>query len=200
MPFPAWCDEGIGEYYYSAWLKGEELILGAPNDYRLPVIQDAIANNQHVPLKDLVRFEQQQYYQNPSVCYAEGWALVHFFFEHPDWKAKNFVPKFVAVFKDQHSIEKTLAIACKGMDWDAIEKDFKAWTMAIPAESIDEDADDEDSVFLRALLGPKDRYKKYYDALRPDVKKALDSCVARRRSVVERAGAEKPAVDKPATK
>ena len=32
--------------------------------------------------------------------------------------------------------------------------------------------DDEDSVFLRALLGPKDRYKKYYDALRPDVIRA----------------------------
>jgi hypothetical protein len=210
VEFPSWSDEGIGEYFYPAWMKGEQLVLGAPNDYRLESIQEAIAQNQHVKLAKLVTYEQRDYYSNPDTCYAEGWSLVHFFFEHPDYAPKNIMPRYVATFRDQHSIEKTNAIAFAGFDWEAIEKEWINWVMAMPpamnladlvANETDEATRAEMAVVLDAQAA---RVKKHQALLSEKARKALNDCIARRKP---RAGdgaaagkpvAEKPAAEKPA--
>lgn len=175
VAFPAWADEGIGEYYYPAWMKGEALVMGAPNDYRLPTIQAAIARNAHIPLREIAHYEQSDYYQKADLCYAEGWSWVHFLFEHPNWAQKNYVTKFVAVFKDQHSIGKAMDIVFKGVDWDAMEKDWKAWVMAIPPVS-------EDGELFEVSDATIARTKKYQAELPENVRKAVLEVASRRKS------------------
>lgn len=52
ISFPSWCDEGIGEYFYTARFREGKVVLGDPNDYRLGTIQAAIKAKKHIPLKD----------------------------------------------------------------------------------------------------------------------------------------------------
>lgn len=133
IDFPAWCDEGIAEYFYSAWFgEDEKVVIGAPNDVRLPVIQAAIARGKLVPFDTFVTYTQAPYYRDAGHNYAQGWAFTHFLMLHPEYREQEYVRKFVKVFIDQHSIEKTVPRVFKRVDWRQMEADFKAWVMAIP--------------------------------------------------------------------
>ena len=183
IPFPAWCDEGIGDYYYTAWIDGKKVVLGAINEPRLAMIQSAIRRDRHVPLGELVRYEQRDYYANAALCYAEGWSLVHFFFHHPDYKKKKYVRRFVKVFSDQHSIAKTnKQVFGKKFKWDKVEDDWKKWVLALPTVDVE-------SLRGRAELDPgterlikaAGRAQRAYEKLPPHVQQAIDDVVGRRR-------------------
>lgn len=130
VPFPSWCDEGIGEYFYTARVRGGKTVCGEPNDYRLGTIKGAIKANKHIPLKDLVTFDQRAYYARAGLCYAEGWSLVHFFLEHPEYKKQRYLTRFVTVFVDQHAIQEAVEQVFGKMDWEKTEKDWKEWVLA----------------------------------------------------------------------
>ncbi len=131
IAFPSWCDEGIGEYFYTARFKDGKIELGAPNTIRLGTIQWAIKKQKYIPLKDLVTFDQQKYYAQAGLAYAEGWSLVHFWSEHPDYKKQRLVSKFVTTFADQHSIDEAVKATFTKVDWEKTEKDWKAWVLAM---------------------------------------------------------------------
>ena len=134
VPFPSWCDEGIGEYFYGSRVEGGQMKVGRVNDYRLGTIRSAIKRSKTIPLKDIVGWDQQQYYAVAGLAYAEGWSLVHFLMEHPKWKDKKLLQKYMTNFVEQHSIEEAVQAAFKGWKdehWAAMEKDWKEFTLTL---------------------------------------------------------------------
>lgn len=174
IPFPSWSDEGIGEYFYSCYLiDNKKLVVGAPCDTRLATIQRAIRADKFVALDELVLFDQRRYYAQSTLCYAEGWSLCHFFMEHPDYKKKHILQRYVRVFTDQHSIEKAAKRVFKKMKWEKVTEDWKAWILAMP--TVPNPLSD-----LDRQLAERKASKEAYDALSPRVRKALDDCLAKR--------------------
>lgn len=138
VDFPSWCDEGIGEYFYTARFRGKKLELGAPNDYRLGTIRNAIKRNKHIPLKDLVTFNQARYYRVAGLAYAEGWSFVHFLMEHPAYKKKRYLKRYMKTFVSEHSIDEAVERVFGRMNWEKTEKDWKAWVMGLEYESTED--------------------------------------------------------------
>ena len=173
IPFPSWLDEGIGDYFYTAYPdKSGKIVLGAPMDKRLGTIQGAIAGNRHVPLDKMVHFEQREYYRNAGQNYAQGWSMVYFFMEHPDYKKKRTAQRFVKIFTDQHSIKKTVKFVFpKKTKWKRLENDWKNWIMSIPRI-----VNPDDPMVALAEKSNK-RAGEFFKALPPHVQKALRTCV-----------------------
>ena len=138
VDFPSWCDEGIGEYFYTARFKGRKAETGAPNDYRLGTIRAAIKKDTHIPLKNLVTFNQRQYYAQAGLAYAEGWSFVHFLQEHPDYKKKRYLKNFVKTFIDRHDIQAAVKDVFGRVDWKKVEEDWKKWVMDMPYDTAEE--------------------------------------------------------------
>lgn len=176
--FPAWCDEGIAEYFYSAYVdpkNKKKFIVGSPNDIRLATIQRALLGDAITPLEMFVQYEQRRYYANSSLHYAQGALFVHFLMEHPKYKKKKYVPRFVSVFLDQHSIKKTIPqVFGKKPKWDRMTKDYKDWTLAIPRVV------DPISPMAELTKQFNVEAKKRFDALEPAVRKALQACLDKR--------------------
>lgn len=135
VDFPSWCDEGIGEYFYTARFRGKELELGAPNDYRLGTIRAAIKAKRHIPLQELVTYNQRQYYRVAGLAYAQGWSFVHFLMEHPEYKQRKHLQRFVRTFVDRKSIEKAVDTVFAKFDWEQVEKDWAEWVLSLPYET-----------------------------------------------------------------
>jgi len=188
IPFPSWLDEGIGDYFYTAYPgKDGKIVLGAPMDGRLRTIQRAIRRKRHVPLEKIVWFEQADYYRNPGQNYAQGWSMVHFFMEHPHYKKKRIVQRFLKVFIDQHSIKRTIPkIFPRKTKWDVMERDWEEWVLSMPLE-----VDPDDPLAERTEEANKEA-RKHFEALPPDVRKALMVCLRKR---AERPGSPAPLPD-----
>ncbi len=95
----SWFNEGHGDYYAGADLKGRKFKI-KPFRWRQGIIKNAVAKGPrekvevedkdgstklvyandggYTPLVDLVRFTQREYYRYPGVSYAQGWSLIYF--------------------------------------------------------------------------------------------------------------------------
>lgn len=143
VPFPSWCDEGIGEYFYGSRTENGKLLTGRVNEYRLGTIKSAIRRGKTIPIKDLVGWDQSKYYAVAGLAYAEGWSLVHFLLTHPVWSRKKLIQTYMTAFVEQHSISEAVETAFKGWkdkDWDALEKDWKAFTLGLKYEDTEAEA------------------------------------------------------------
>ncbi|MCE9594179.1 MAG: DUF1570 domain-containing protein [Planctomycetes bacterium] len=80
LPPHSWFNEGTGDYFAGARVSGGKVTRIGPNPWRVRLIKDAVATGAAVPWKDLLRFEQVEYYDpaRVSLCYAEGWSLIYF--------------------------------------------------------------------------------------------------------------------------
>lgn len=74
----SWFNEGYGDYFSGADISGGKVRKIGPNPWRVATIKRAVEQRKHVPLADLIRYEQRDYYRNAGLCYAEGWSLVYF--------------------------------------------------------------------------------------------------------------------------
>ncbi len=72
----SWFNEGYGDYFSGSNPK-KGFKIGV-FDWRTGTVKKAVSEKKNVHLKDLFYYTQRQYYANPSVCYAQGWALVYF--------------------------------------------------------------------------------------------------------------------------
>ncbi len=137
VPFPSWCDEGIGEYFGTARKVDGKMTVGAVNEYRLGTIRAAIKRDKHIPLKDLVTFDQAKYYEVADLAYAQGWSFVHYLLEHPEIKKQRLLQKFMNTFVDQHEIEKAVQSTFAKVDWAKMEAEWKAWVSAMKYVEVD---------------------------------------------------------------
>ncbi len=74
----SWFNEGYGDFFSGADISGGKVKKIGPNPWRVATIKKAVEDRKHVPLADIIHFEQRDYYRNASLCYAEGWSLIYF--------------------------------------------------------------------------------------------------------------------------
>jgi hypothetical protein len=137
-PLPSWINEGMGDYFYTAAPKnvtGRKVPakLGRLNDGRLMVLKQAVKQGRYVPLTRLISMTQQEFYSNPSVCYAEGWAFCQFLLHSGNKKYPKIIPNYIRYVRNDSNYAAVTKRAFKGTDMAKLETEFKAWVENLPA-------------------------------------------------------------------
>lgn len=75
----SWFNEGYGDFFSGAQIKGGKVKRVGPNPWRLGLIQHAIERNEHTPWNAILRFEKKDYYgARRPFHYAQGWSMIYF--------------------------------------------------------------------------------------------------------------------------
>ena len=148
VDLPSWINEGMGDYFYTAApkeTKGKKIPaeLGRINEGRLWVLQSAMRQDLFVPLKQILPMLQREFYANPSVCYAEGWAFCQFLLHGAGGKYAKVIPNYIRLVKDDTNVETVQGKAFKGFDIAALETEFKAW---VAAQKLEADPEGEEAI------------------------------------------------------
>ncbi len=122
----SWYNEGFGDYYAGASFDGGTAMV-KPFKWRTGTIKDAIRTKTYVPVKDIIKYSQGQYYAKPDLCYSQGWSLVYFLKrglpkDHP---YAAILPKYFAKLVETKDVDKAVNAAFEGVDFDQFEA---AWT------------------------------------------------------------------------
>jgi hypothetical protein len=135
VELPSWINEGMGDYFYTARpqkVKGRQMPakLGRMNPTRLDTIQSVVKQGKHVPIKEILTYDQRQYYSNSGVCYAEGWALCQFLLHSGNKKYARIVPKFIRLVDTDTNMPAVTKKAFRGINLDKLEEEWKVWVLA----------------------------------------------------------------------
>jgi len=162
-PHP-WFDEGHGDYFSGAEIRGGRLRSIGPNPWRFETIRDACAKREHVPFEDILRFEQEAYYANSTAHYAQGWAMVYFLRESKEVRRRRewaaILPTYFETLKQAYT-EELLVILEEGLTADA-ERIREAGELA-RTRALNEAIEDVDLTeleeawlaFMEGLQGPR---------------------------------------------
>lgn len=129
----SWFNEGYGDYYAGAVVRGKKVMGVKPFKWRVDTIKEAARKKAHVPLKELVRYTQAQYYGNSTLCYAQGWSFVYFLREgiakkdHP-WH--QILPVYFEELQVTKDMTKAVDKAFKDVDFEELEKAWRAFTIS----------------------------------------------------------------------
>ncbi|MBL9077785.1 MAG: hypothetical protein JNL08_09785 [Planctomycetes bacterium] len=150
VDLPSWIDEGMGDYFYAAAPKRDakgkkpSATLGLPNDGRLWVLQVAQRQGLMVPLERFVTMLQGDYYSNPDVCYAQGWAFCQFLLHAENGKYAKVIPNYVRLIKDDSNWRVVTEKAFKGLDLKVMDKEFHAYVQSLKPTVQDPMAEDDE--------------------------------------------------------
>jgi hypothetical protein len=133
---PSWLNEGMGDYFFGGdWNKGRNKFTIGVNDWRIRTISNAVKKNEHVPLDKIFRYEQQDYYMNAGLCYAEGWSI-NYFFQMSDIAKKkgyNTIPqRMMDELKASGNWEKATDKVLGGVDLKKMEAEWKEFVLGLP--------------------------------------------------------------------
>ena len=136
----SWYNEGTGDFYSGYQYKAKRFTL-EKFQWRVSTIKDAIQSDKYVPLKDFVRWSQAEYYgQNPlgvdgGQNYAQGWSFIYFLRTGKKANAKGWDPRWDTILETYlkelamtNSVEKAVDKAFDGVDFNALEEAWKAYT------------------------------------------------------------------------
>ncbi|MBL8750466.1 MAG: hypothetical protein JNK78_14985 [Planctomycetes bacterium] len=134
VSLPSWINEGMGDYFYTAapkdrdkGAKKAQVSLGNIFDGRLTILQEAKRQSAMEPIEKFLHMDQTAYYSNPSICYAQGWALCQFLLHGADGKYSKIVPTYLRLVRDDTNTDVVTQRAFKGIDLATLETEFKAW-------------------------------------------------------------------------
>lgn len=151
VELPSWLNEGMGDYFYSAKphakpTRRNPASLGNNNNGRLMVLKSAIRQGRYVPIPELLRYSKAQYYANPSICYAEGWALCQFLLHSGNKRYMKVIPNFIKLVKNDTNMDVVTEKAFKGIDLEKLDKEFLAYvaTLKLPTDEEKKDEKKED--------------------------------------------------------
>ncbi|GEM_PF-2716413 len=101
-------NEGPAEFFASFQPKGGAMVPTLENQTRAGTIKSCVNTDGHVPISEIIWYDQPTYYADSSTCYAEGWALTTFLqlgdrvmggqFK-PEWG--EIMPKYFRVLQDE---------------------------------------------------------------------------------------------------
>lgn len=150
VELPSWLNEGMGDYFYAAKphekpTRRNPAALGGMNNGRLMVVKAAIRQNRYVPIPELLQYSKAQYYSNPSVCYAEGWALCQFLLESGNKRYMKVIPKFIKLVSNDTNMYTVTNRAFKGIDLEKLDKEFLTYvaTLKLPGDDKKNAGDDQ---------------------------------------------------------
>jgi hypothetical protein len=137
----SWYNEGTGDYYsgYRFDIKRKKFELG-PFDWRTGTIKETLRQDNHVPLKQFVRWTQGEYYGNNDLGasggdnYAQGWSFI-FFLRHGKGKPKGWnkawdgiLDTYLDTLASTGDLDKAVDEAFKGVDWNELEECWIRYT------------------------------------------------------------------------
>ncbi len=134
---PSWLNEGVGDYFFGgAWekKKGRLVFEIKPNWWRLETIVKAVKEGTHVPLREIFRYTQNDYYANPGLCYAEGWAICYFFLKSPAAKKRGYdkIPRrMLQALQTGGDWEKATDTVLGRYDLDRMEMEWKEYVLSL---------------------------------------------------------------------
>lgn len=138
----SWYNEGTGDYYSGyKWYGGR--FEQAKAAWRVDTIRDLIRTNHFVPLADLVRFTQQEYYgQNKYGAgggenYAQGWSFIYFLRTGKKKGAKNWnadwdkiLDTYFKTLAMTSNLNQAVEDAFRGIDMDALTESWKDYIVS----------------------------------------------------------------------
>jgi len=80
----SWFNEGTGDYFSGAKLRGSKVTKIDINPWRIETIQYMIESRRYAPLDEIIEWEQYQYYGANEyglpggMLYAQGWSMIYF--------------------------------------------------------------------------------------------------------------------------
>jgi len=97
---PPWLNEGLAEYLGNCSFSEKEVRVGQIDRNHLRTL----AENQLLPLAELLRVQQGSAYYNDenraSLFYAESWAFAHYLMLDPQARAQQLLAKFLAAWQE----------------------------------------------------------------------------------------------------
>jgi hypothetical protein len=104
LPPHSWFNEGHGDFFSGARVKDGKVRGIGLNPWRAELIKLVVAANANVAWTDILYYEQKDYYANPAICYAQGWAMIYFLrtsplaAKKPEWA--RILPTYFDTLKD----------------------------------------------------------------------------------------------------
>lgn len=116
----SWYNEGTGDYFSGALIKGGKYRKMQVNPWRVEYIQQAIRDKKYVPWKDITSYEQSDYYRRAGLCYAQGWSMIYFLRESRDVEKHEVWSQILDIYFDvmKEEFKKGVAEAREGMGED----------------------------------------------------------------------------------
>jgi hypothetical protein len=125
----SWYNEGTGDFYSGYMYKNGRFAL-KENPWRKDLIKEAIRDEKFVPLKEIFRYKQSDYYAGDKVgiCYAEGWSIIYFLRTGKKNNARGWDPKWDNILEDYLRVlaatgkpEQAIEQCLTGIDVDALQ-------------------------------------------------------------------------------
>ncbi|MCA8979150.1 MAG: DUF1570 domain-containing protein, partial [Planctomycetes bacterium] len=105
----SWFNEGYGDFFSGSQVSGSKVKRIGANPWRNDYIKKVVEARKSVPWKDILYFEQRDYYRNPGVCYAQGWSMIYFLNtskdvqRNPEWR--NLLTNYFETLKELWAVE-----------------------------------------------------------------------------------------------
>jgi hypothetical protein len=171
LPPHTWFNEGYGDYFSGAVIVNGKLKEIGVNPWRCDTIKEAVSLDKHIPWKEIIKYEQREYYDPTKVyiCYAQGWAMVYFLnkskdvAKNPAWK--KILPTYFDTLKSAYKeeLDKLPEEARKPGTRGAAEAGYRARTRANEAAFAGVDFDQIETawkLFTLDLVSPPRETKK----------------------------------------
>jgi hypothetical protein len=119
-----WYDEGLGDYFAGAELKGNRFEI-KKFDWRTETIRNAVIQGKHHALEKFVRMSQPEYYKDADVCYAQGWAFIYFLKNTRNSAWSAIINKYIEALAETKKPEDAVNKAFEGIDYATLDKAFE---------------------------------------------------------------------------
>ncbi len=144
----SWYNEGNGDFFSGYQITNRKFKL-RPFDWRLGLVKENIKKSEKdvgvgvVPLKEIVRWTQAQYYggskyqTNGGDHYAQGWSFVYFLRTGKGnskcWEPAydNILSTYLRTLVETDDLNKAVDAAFAGIDFDKLEACWKEYTLNI---------------------------------------------------------------------
>lgn len=125
----SWYNEGTGDFYAGYFYQHRKFKL-KPFWWRLPVIANMLREERYVPLDELVRMTQGQYYSSsshgtgPGDHYSQGWSFIWFLRQGPEscraWNEgwDHILDTYLETLAETGDLDRSVDVAFDGVDWD----------------------------------------------------------------------------------
>ncbi len=160
----SWFNEGHGDYFSGAKIKSGKVRSIGINPWRIRAIQHFVRKRDHEPWKDIIAYEQAEFYQpaRRGKCYAQGWSMIYFLRKskevarNPEWSGiletyfetlKQVFGSELALLEKQNRLndrekqaaskrarEKAVEVAFEGVNLALLEDEWIEFTMNLDAD------------------------------------------------------------------
>ncbi|MCX7702786.1 MAG: PDZ domain-containing protein [Planctomycetota bacterium] len=128
---PSWIVEG-----FSTCFETSEVRDGKPcpkQNYRLSVVQQAVAAGNFIPLERFFRLNHQQYMQNASLCYAMSRSIMFYL-----WRNDLLVKFYQTYTEEEYGKDSSGRSAIEKVSGKKLDEFQKEWVEWVKNEKIDE--------------------------------------------------------------